>query len=92
MLLMIMPMLMMLAMTPMLLLDELEVVAYAVVDDANADAKMPSAGAYVVLLLLQLLPMMMLLRDMLRGDACDDVMLNVYAYVVICFYLMRECV
>ena len=42
------------------------VVAYAVADDANVDGKMPIsarhfAGAYVVLMLSRVLPMMMLL-------------------------------
>jgi len=52
------------------LLDAFYVVAYATAIDANADAKMPNvarqlAGAYVVLLLPPLLPMLMLLRQLL---------------------------
>jgi len=59
-LLMLMPMLIMLALTPMLLIYEFDVVAYAVADDANADAKMPNVarhlvGAYVVVLMPTLL-------------------------------------
>ncbi len=65
--LMLMPMLMMLAPTLVLLLD---VGAYAAANDAGADAKMPNAarhlvGAYAVLLLPSLLPMLMLLRQLL---------------------------
>ena len=44
---MIMPMMMMLALTPMLLLDALKAVAYAVADDNDADAKMPNAACYL---------------------------------------------
>ncbi len=48
---------------------------------ANTDAEMPNVachlvGAYDVLLLSPLLPMLMLLRHLLRGDVCDDVMLK----------------
>ena len=55
---------MMLALTLMLLLDASDATAYAAANDANADAKIPNtarhlAGAYVVLLLPTLLPMMM---------------------------------
>ncbi len=62
--LMLMPMMMMLALTLKLLLDAYDAVAYAASNDANADAKIPNvarhlAGAYVVLLLPTLLPMMM---------------------------------
>ena len=61
---MLMPMLMMLALTLMLLLDASDVAAYADANDANSDAKMPNvarhlAGAYAVLLLPTLLAMMM---------------------------------
>ena len=68
--LMLMSMLMMLALTPMLLLDASDAAAYAATNDANADANMPNdarhlAGAYVVLLLPPLLPMLMLLRQLL---------------------------
>ena len=69
--LMLMPMLMMLALTLMLLLDAFDAAAFfAASNDANADAKMPNAdrhlvGAYVVLLLPPLLPMLMLLRQLL---------------------------
>ncbi len=68
--LMLMPMLMMLALTMMLLLDASDAVAYAAAYDVNADAKMPNAArhlprAYVVLLLPPLLPMMMILRQFL---------------------------
>ncbi len=60
---MLMPMLMMLALTLMLLLDASDAAAYAAANDTNADAKMPNAarhlaGAYAVLL-PTLLPMMM---------------------------------
>ncbi len=68
-----MPMLMMLALTLMLLLDAYEVVAYTVVDDANADARIPNvahhrrARAYGVLMLLPpLLLMLMLLCPLLH--------------------------
>ena len=62
--LVLMPMLVMLALTLMLLLNASDVVAYASANDANADAKMPNVarhlvGAYAVLLLPTLLPMMM---------------------------------
>ncbi len=63
-------MMMMLALTLMLLLDAYDAVAYVAANDANADAKMPNdarhlAGAYAVLLLPPLLPMLMLLRQLL---------------------------
>ena len=79
--LMLIPMLMMLALTVMLLLDASNAAAYAAANDANADAKMPNVarhlvGAYVVLLLPPLLPMLMLLRQLLCADANDDVMLK----------------
>ncbi len=66
-LLMHISMLMMLALTPMRLLEAFDVVAYAVVVDANANAKMPHvarhlASAYVVVLMLTLLP---LLRELM---------------------------
>ncbi len=66
--LMMMLVLMMLALTLVLLLDAFDVVAYAATNDTNADAKMLNdarhlVGAYVVLLLPPLLPMMMLLRQ-----------------------------
>jgi hypothetical protein len=59
-LLMLMLMLMMLALTLMLLLYAFDAAAYADVDDANADAKMPIdarhlAGAYTVVLMPTLL-------------------------------------
>ncbi len=61
---------MMLALTLMLLRDASDAAAYAAANDANAYAKMPNvaphlAGAYVVLLLPPLLPMLMLLRQLL---------------------------
>jgi hypothetical protein len=61
---MLMPMLMMRALTLMLWLDAFDVGAYAAANDANADAKMPNdarhlASAYDVMLLSTLLPMMM---------------------------------
>ncbi len=67
---MLMPMLMMLALTLMIVLDSSDAVEYAAANDANAYAKMPNvvrhlAGAYAVLLLPPLLPMPMLLRQML---------------------------
>ena len=73
--LMLMPMLMMLALTLMLLLDASNVVAYAVANDANADAKIPNVarhlgGAYVVLMLPPLLPILMLLRQLLLAETC----------------------
>ena len=79
--LMLIPMLMMLALTVMLLLDASDAAAYAAANDDYADAKMPNvarhlAGAYVVLLLPPLLPMLMLLRQMLCAYANDDVMLK----------------
>ncbi len=43
-----MPMLMMLALTPMLLLDAFDVAAYGVVDDANADAKITKVACHLV--------------------------------------------
>ena len=55
---------MMLALTPMLLLDEAsDAATYAIANDANADAKMPNVarhlgGAYSVLLLPPLLPIL----------------------------------
>ncbi len=78
---MLMPMLMMLALTLMLLLDASDAAAYAAANDASADAKMPNAarhlaGAYAVLLLPPLLSMLMLLRQLLRADANNDVMLK----------------
>ena len=89
---MLMPMPMMLALTLMLLFDA---AAYAAADNANADAKMPNvarhlAGAYDVLLLPPLLPMMMLLRQLLRADANDDVILKrVCIYVRLCLSTAR---
>ena len=67
---MLMPMLMMLALTLMIVLDSFDAAEYAAANDANANAKMPNvvrhlAGAYVVLLLPPLLPMLMLLRQLL---------------------------
>jgi len=81
-LLLLKPMMMMVALTLMLLLKSSVVVAYAAVDDANADAKMPKVarhlvgGVYVVLWMPPLLPMHMLLMQLMRADACDDVMLQ----------------
>ena len=92
---MLMPMMMMLALTLMLLLDASDVAAYAAANDANADAKMPNvarhlAGAYVVLLLPPLLSMMILLRQLLRADANDDVILKrVCIYVRLCLSSAR---
>ncbi len=62
-LLMLMPMLMMLAVTPMLLPDAFDASAYAAVDDANADAKMPNStchlvGAYAMVMMPTLLPLL----------------------------------
>ena len=87
--LMLMPMLMMLALTPILLLDAFDVVAYTVANDANADAKIPNVachlvGAFVVLLLPPLLPMLMMLRHMMRADSCDNMM---FKCVCICVLL-----
>ena len=61
---------MMLTPTLMLLLDASNVAAYAAAYDANADKKMPIVarhltGAYDVLMLSPLLPMLMLLWQML---------------------------
>ena len=77
--LLLMSMLMTLALTLMFLLDTSNVVAYASV--ANVDEKMPNvarhlAGAYDVLMLPPLLPMLMLLRQLLLANAYDDVMLK----------------
>jgi len=63
--LILMPVLMILALTLRFLLDALDAIACAVVDDANADAEMPNgarylAGAYVVFLQTPLLPMLLL--------------------------------
>ncbi len=68
--LMLVPMMMMLALTRMRMLDASDAASYAAANDANADAKMPNVarhlvGAYVVLLLPPLLPMLMLLRQLL---------------------------
>ena len=41
-------MLMMLALTPMLLLDAFDAAAYAVANDSNADAKMPNVACHLV--------------------------------------------
>jgi hypothetical protein len=66
-----MPMLMMLALTLMLLLDAFDAAAFlTAANDANAEAKMPNAarhlaGAYVVLLLPPVFPMLMQLRQLL---------------------------
>ena len=76
--LLLQPMMMMLALTFMLLLDASAAIAYAADDDANGDAKMTKVTrhlAYVVLWIPPLLTMHMLLRQLMRGDACDDVML-----------------
>ena len=95
---MLMPMLIMLALTPMLLLDVVDAVAYAVVTEANAEAKMPNVsrhlvGAYVVLLLPPLLPMMMLLRHLMRARACDYVMLKCARICDrLCLFVARVCV
>ncbi len=83
---------MMLAMTPMIVLDTSDVVAYAAADDANGDAKMPNvarhlAGAYAVLLMPPLLPMQMLLWQLMRADACDDVMLQ---FVYMCLFVSTD--
>ena len=91
-------MLIMLALTVMLLLDASDAAAYAAANDAIADAKMPNAarhlaGAYDVLLLPTLLPMMMKLRQLLRADACDDVMLTCACiWVRLCLSTARVCV
>jgi len=92
---MLKPILMMLAMTVMILLDTSDANAYAVADDTNGDAKMPNvarhlASAYAVLLMPPLLPMQMLLWQLMRVDACDDVILE---FVYMClFCLLPECV
>ncbi len=67
---MLMPMLIMLALTLMIVLDSSAADEYAAANDANAYAKMPNvdrhlAGAYAVLLLTPLLPMLMLFRQLL---------------------------
>ncbi len=56
-------MLMMHALTLMLLLDAFDASAYAVADDANADAKMPNVachlvGAYDMVMMPTLLPLL----------------------------------
>ena len=76
-----------------LLLDAFDAAAYADANDANADAKMPNvarhlAGAYVVLLLPPLLSMLILLRQLMRADACNYVMLKC---VCICSRLCLSC-
>ncbi len=54
----------------------------AIACDASADAKLTNVarhlanGTYDVLLLPPFLPMLMLLRQLVRDDACDDVMLK----------------
>ena len=45
--LMLMPMMMMLALTPMLMLDTFDDVAYAAANDVNADAKMPNVARHL---------------------------------------------
>ena len=91
-------MLMMLALTPMLLLDAFDAAAYAAANDANADAKMPNAarhfaGGYDVMLLPPLLPMLMLLRQLMRADSCDYVMLKcVYICARLRLSTARVCV
>jgi len=88
------PMLMMLALPPMLLLDAFDAAA----NDANADAKMLNVachfvGAYDVLLLPPILHMLMLLRQLMRADSCDCVMLKcVCIYVRLCLSKTRVCV
>ena len=95
---MLMPMLMMLALTPMLLLDAFDAVAYAAANDANADAKMPNVarhfvGAYDVMMLPPLLPTLMLLRQLMRADSRDYEMLKcVYICARLCLSTARVCV
>ena len=73
---------MLLALTPvLLLLDAFDVIVYVTKDDANANAKMPKAarhpiGAYDISMMSPLLPMLMLLRRLLRANTCDVVMLK----------------
>ena len=88
---MLMPMLMMLALTLMLLLNAFDAAAYAAAHDASADAKMPNAArhladAYALLLLPPLLPMLMLLKQLRRANACDGVTLK----CVMCMCLLPE--
>ena len=78
-LLALMPMPVMLALTLMLPFDAFDVVAYAVADDTNADEEMPNiarhlAGACATLMMTPALPMLKLLRQLLRANACDDAM------------------
>ncbi len=63
-------MLMMLAVTPMLLPNAFDASAYASVDDANADAKMPNStchlvGAYAMVMMPTLLPLLVMMQLML---------------------------
>ena len=101
---MLIPMLMMLALTLMLLLNAFDAAAYAAADNAIADAKMPNvarhlADAYAVLLLPPSLPMMILLKQLLRADACDGVMLKCVCICVcmcplpvfVCCFYMCPC-
>ena len=87
-------MMMMLAMTLVLLIDAYDAIAY----DLNADAKIPNdprhfAGAYALMLMSPLLPILMLLRQLLRADACDDVMLKCVCICVrLRLYVARVCV
>jgi hypothetical protein len=72
--------------------------AYAAANDANADAKMPNVprhfvGAYVVLMLPPLLSMLMLIRQLMRADSCDYVMLEcVCICASLCLSVARVCV
>ena len=91
--LMPMSMPMMFALTLFVLLDMFEVVAYAVVDDAKVDAKMPNVARHLVgadamlLLMTTLLPMSISLRPLLRVD-----MILTCACICVCLCLLPDCV
>ena len=86
------------ALTLMLLLDAFEAIAYAVASDANADAKISNVarhlgGAYALLMLPPLFSMLMLLRQQLRADDCDDMMLKCVCICArLCLSTVRVCV
>ncbi len=78
-------MLLRLALTIMLQLDAFDVVTYADVNDAYAGAEMWNAARHLVGPYDVLLFPHMLLSQLLRDGACDDVMLNcVYICVRVC--------
>ena len=96
--LMLMPKLMKLALTPMLLLDDFDVDAYAVANNANADVEMPNidrhlVGACDVLVMPTLLPMPMLIRHLMRANAYDNAMLtSMCIFLRLCLSTVGMCV